>query len=113
GAGIVALLEHVVLVGDVQRSEHGHTQRIHGVGALGDCAHLGVDEIGELVNVVGVGAAKVVALVEDLNPNAVGRLDFWQSASCYSSVSARSSLCFSIFSTRARTSSRSLRKVTS
>ena len=62
GAGIAIALEQMILVRDIERGQDGKTRRIHGMGLLGHGAHLGIDVLSQLNDVVGVGAAKIVGL---------------------------------------------------
>src|SRR3954463_524437 len=71
GDGLVFALEHLVLVGDVQRGEHGQPQRVDRRGLLGHGAHLRVHVLCELEDVIGIGPAQVVGLVVNLHTDAV------------------------------------------
>src|SRR6476661_3358835 len=133
GAGIAGALQQVIFVGNIQRGENGQTGGIHGMGLLGDGSHFRINVLSQLNDVVGVGAAKIVGLVENLHTDGVvariferwmfsdGRHNFFapsesqvrcgtQLAACCSSAIV--SICCSIFSTRERISSRSLRSLT-
>src|SRR3954468_25067328 len=57
--------QQMEFVGDVEGSKDGESDSVDGVGGRGDGAHLGVDIVGELENVFGVRAAKVISLVEN------------------------------------------------
>ena len=55
------------LVGDVEGGEDGDAEGVDGIAVGGDGAHLGVDDGGEALDVVGVGAAEIVDLVVDVD----------------------------------------------
>src|SRR5579871_1136298 len=61
--GFVALAEGLKLVGDVESGKDGYAERIDSVAKGGDGAHFGVDDVRELLDVGGVGAAEIVDLV--------------------------------------------------
>src|SRR5882724_520596 len=71
GAGIAIALEQMILVRDIERGQDGKTRRIHGMGLLGYGAHLGIDVLSQLNDVVSVGAAKIVGLIENLHTDSV------------------------------------------
>src|SRR6266699_1737488 len=131
--GITGALQQMVFVGNIQGSEDRQTRRIHGVGLLRNSAHLGIDVLSQFNDVVSVGAAKIVGLVENFHSDSIIAGIFQrrmfrdgchnlfapsgssvrrgtQLAACCSS--AMVSICCSIFSTRPRISSRSLRRLT-
>src|SRR5215467_3494159 len=62
-------LQHQVLVGDVERRKDGDTQRIYCRRLLRNEPHLGVDIVSELVDVFGVGTAKLIRLIVDFDTN--------------------------------------------
>ena len=61
-------------VGQVQRCQHGHAQRVHGSAVAGHGAHLGVNTGGQLADVVGVLAGEVLELIVDLNRHVAVRV---------------------------------------
>ena len=73
----VLALQLVIVVGDVEGGEDGDAERIDGGGVLGNGAHLGIDKFGEALDVGGVRAAQVVALVVDFDPNTVLVFRHW------------------------------------
>src|SRR5688572_11945232 len=56
GDAVRSRAEAEALVGDVERGQHRHLERVHGARALADLAHLSVDVRGELLHVARVGA---------------------------------------------------------
>src|SRR6185312_6199908 len=114
GDGIVLLLEQVVLVGDVEGGENCDSQRIHRRGLLGYGTHLQIDIFSKVENVICVAAAEVITLVVNVNADASrsGFLCAVRLCAHAGTASLIASICFSIFSTRLRTSSRSRRSIT-
>ncbi len=60
----------MVLIGNIQGRKDGKTHRIDGVRRLGNGAHFGVNVLRELEDVIGIGAAQVVGLIENFHPDA-------------------------------------------
>ncbi len=53
------------LVGEIERGEHGNAQGIDCAAVRRDGAHLAVDQIREMADVVGILAAQMIRLVVD------------------------------------------------
>ena len=66
---ILSFLEKVIFVGDVERRKDCETDGVDCIGGFSDGAHLGVDVLGELEYVVGIGAPQVIGLIEYLDPD--------------------------------------------
>src|SRR5215470_11498752 len=60
-------LQEMEFVGDVQCGQYGQTNGIDSIGLLGDGTHLGIDVFGEFENVIRIGTAEIVALIENLH----------------------------------------------
>jgi hypothetical protein len=60
------LLQPHEFIGDVQRGENGHAQRVNRVAVGGDGAHLGVDRGRQLLNVFRIVGAQMIGLIVDI-----------------------------------------------
>src|SRR5207249_6004764 len=65
--GILTSFEQVVFVGNIEGGKHGQAHRVDGIGGLGNGAHLGVDVLSQFEDVLGIGPAQIVSLIEDLD----------------------------------------------
>jgi hypothetical protein len=74
------------LVGQIQRGQHGHAQRVHGAALRGHGAHLRVHRSASSRNVLRVLAGEVIGLVVDLNGDVPARI----AADCSSAMPATS-----------------------
>jgi hypothetical protein len=71
GDGVVLSFQHLVLVGNVQSRQYGEPLRIYSRSLGGDGAHLGVNQLGKLENVIGIRPAKMISLIENLYAHAI------------------------------------------
>jgi len=60
-------------IGQVQRGQHSHAQRVHRAAMRRHRAHLGVDARGQFANVVRVLAGEMVDLIVDFNGHKISR----------------------------------------
>src|SRR5438552_14558501 len=60
----------MIFVRDIERSENGQANRIHRGSLLGDSAHLAIHIFSELQDVLGIGTAQVIGLIENVDPYA-------------------------------------------
>src|SRR5580692_343480 len=123
----------MIFIRDIERSQNRESSRVHRVGLLRYRSHLGVHVFSKFEDVLRIRAAKIVGLIEDLDAHAAfvsvlgsrlfggARHNLFRSLLTVASIladqlaacsSASVSICCSIFSTRPRISSRSLRNCT-
>jgi hypothetical protein len=69
---VEALAGSAKLVGDIQGGQDGYAEAVDGVAVSSNGAHLGVDDLGEAFDVLGIGAAKMVDLVVDVYSDRLG-----------------------------------------
>ena len=59
-------------IGKIESRQHGDAQRVHGTSLRGDGAHLAVNLLREVPNVLGVLADQVIGLVVDVDGRVTG-----------------------------------------
>ena len=67
GEGIVTLARGAEFVGDVEGCEDGYAEAIDGASVGGDGTHFCVDDLGEALDVSGVGSAEIIDLIVDID----------------------------------------------
>src|SRR5207253_2874088 len=70
-AGVTGTLQQMVFVGNIERCQDGKTRRIDSMGLLRHSPHLGIDVLSQFNDVIGVGAAKIIGLIENFHSDSI------------------------------------------